>query len=290
MGLRDITRTGFLRLPPSTRRAVLGALGRRGPWDPRFDRHAPGAGPGLVTGPPDFVGVGVQKAGTTWWYSLLALHPDVYDHVAFHKERHFFSPFWAGGFGPGDVAEYHRWFPRPPGQLTGEWTPDYLHQHWVAPLLRRSAPEARIMVLLRDPVDRYRSGLAHHLEHGERITPLIASDAFVRGLYADALGRLEVLYGADRVLVLQYEAYRDAPAARLAETLRFLGLDDTWQPPDLRSRVNPTRVPKVDLDEGECRHLAELYADDVARLGQRYPHLDLDRWPSAMKGQAVGGL
>ncbi|MGH9066017.1 MAG: hypothetical protein ACRD0J_00610 [Acidimicrobiales bacterium] len=235
------------------------------------------------------MGVGVQKAGTTWWYSLLARHPGIYEHRAFHKERHFFSPFWAGGFGPADAAEYHRWFPRPPGQITGEWTPDYLHQHWVGPLLHRAAPEARLLVLLRDPIERYRSGLAHHLEQGERITPILASDAFMRGLCADALERLDKIHGAGRILVLQYEACRDAPAAHLAETFRFLELDDGWEPPDLASLVNPARATKLHLDDGERHHLAELYADEVARLSRRYPQLDLDRWPSTTNAQHVGG-
>src|SRR6266516_2935809 len=151
MGLADQGRDRFLALPPRTRRVVLRAFGRRAPWDPGFDFHAPDCPPGLKTGPPSFVGVGVQKAGTTWWFSLIERHPGVYAHPGFHKERHFFSQFWARDFSDADVAEYHRWFPRPPGMLTGEWTPDYASAHWVAPMLHAAAPEAKLLLMLRDP-------------------------------------------------------------------------------------------------------------------------------------------
>jgi hypothetical protein len=205
----------------------------------------------------------------------------MYEHPGFHKERHFFDRFWAGGFEERDVAEYHRWFPRPPGRKAGEWTPDYLHQDWVAPLLVRAAPQARVVALLRDPVERYRSGLAHHRARGERVTPMVASDAFARGLYALQLERLEANFDPSQVLVLQYEACKEAPAQALAQTLRFLGLDDTWVPTGLGEPVNPTGSAGPDLSPRRRAELAQAYAPDLARLAQLHPELDLDRWPSA---------
>ncbi len=273
-------REAWLRLAPVRREGVLAALGRPAPWHPRFDHRAPDA-PGLLTGAPDFVGVGVQKAGTTWWHSLLARHPEVYEHPGFHKERHFFDRFWAGGFEESDVAEYHRWFPRPPGKKVGEWTPDYLHQDWTAPLLARAVPQARVLVLLRDPVERYRSGLAHHRARGERVTPAVAADAFARGLYALQLERLEANVDRGRVLALQYEACKEAPAKALGRTLRFLDLDDTWVPTGLGKPVNPTTGRGPDFSQRRRAELAQAYAPDLARLAQIHPELDLDRWPSA---------
>ena len=77
------------------------------------------------------------------------------------KEIHFFDRFWDGREVPADLpGAYARQFPRPEGELTGEWTPRYMHDFWALPLLKAAAPEARILVMLRDPVDRYRSGIA----------------------------------------------------------------------------------------------------------------------------------
>ena len=62
-----------------------------------------------------------------------------------------------------DIERYQRYFPVPEGAVAGEWTPGYLIDFWTPELIARAAPEARILVLLRDPIDRFRSGLTHQL-------------------------------------------------------------------------------------------------------------------------------
>ena len=96
--------------------------------------------------PPDFIGVGAQKCGTSWWYSLVAEHPMVHDPAGFNKEARFFCQP-----GPFDLAAYHALFARPSGRIAGEWTPDYLGavlDRWSC--CRSTARE--------DPVSRARSG------------------------------------------------------------------------------------------------------------------------------------
>ena len=169
-------------LAPPDRRARLfeapapGSVGRSprrrplctlGGW---FRFHPAGSRPGEMVGAPDFVGIGVQKAGTTWWHGLIAAHPQVSARPDFHKERHFFDRFAVRAFGPADVSGYHGWFPRQPGTLAGEWTPDYVHMPWVPALLAQAAPKARLLVLLRDPVERLRSGLSHQRAQRGRVT------------------------------------------------------------------------------------------------------------------------
>ena len=106
-------------------------------------------GPDEATGPPDFVGIGTQKAGTTWWFDAICAHPDVYSRADIHKERHFFGRYAVRPFGPAECTQYHDWFPRPPDSLTGEWTPDYIHCPWVPALLARAAPRTRLVLLTR---------------------------------------------------------------------------------------------------------------------------------------------
>ena len=281
MSIRGRAGAAFLRLPSSVQQATLHALGKRAPWEPGFNHHAPEVAGDFPVGPPDFVGLGVQKAGTTWWYSLLAEHPGVYHHPGFHKERHFFGRFCAAEFSQRDAQEYHRWFPRPTGLITGEWTPDYLHQQWVVPMLRVAAPNARLVILLRDPVERFRSGLDHYRERGQKLTPMAVTDAFHRGLYWTQLSRLERVYPSDQILVLQYEACVDDPARQLKETFRFLGLDDSFvSDPD---RVHPgvsRTAHRVELSESTSRWLIDSYQYDLRQLAEHYPGLDLDRWPS----------
>jgi len=231
-----------------------------------------------VAAPPDFVGIGVQKAGTTWWHGLVEAHPGVHRVPGAHKERHFFDRFAVQDFDEPEVCLYHRWFVRPPGALGGEWTPDYCHQPWVAPLLARAAPEARLLVLLRDPVARLRSGLAHHRARGDLSGAVAATDAFERGFYARELAPYRELFGR-HLLVLQYEACVDDPVRWLAATYRFLGLDDTFRPEGLHRHVNPTASP-VRLPPAFEAAAAEAYRGEAELLGSWFPEIDLGRWPS----------
>lgn len=267
-------------VPSALHPQVRRVFGRSQPWDPGARLPPPACPPGMRVGPPDFVGVGAQKAGTSWWFNLLLRHPGAYHPGDVHKERHYFARFWSEPFGPEDTPTYHRWFPRPEGRLTGEWTPVYMVQFWVPPLLREAAPDAKILVLLRDPVERYRSGLTHAADRAQRDDPRIATDAMLRGLYGAQLAWLRRTFGADRMLVQQYERCRAQPASELARTYRFVGLDDGFVPETFTEQVNPTRGVKVPLDDRRRAELVEVYRDDVAALARDEPGIDLALWPN----------
>ena len=114
-GLRRIAVPAFNRLPASARRTILHALGRYAPWEEGFDPTPPTPRSGEVIGPPDFVGIGAQKAGTTWWYDVLCAHPRVYSRDDIHKERHYFGRFATTSFGPADSSALRRVVPAPTG-------------------------------------------------------------------------------------------------------------------------------------------------------------------------------
>jgi hypothetical protein len=254
-------------------------------WHPdtRASADPPPCPPGWHVGPPDFVGIGAQKAGTSWWSALLREHPEVRRASDRPKEMHYFDQFWERPWTSGDATRYASWFPRPHGAVAGEWTPGYMVDFWTPELIARAAPDARLLVLLRDPVDRFRSGLTH--TDSTRRTDLMARDmagAFQRGLYAQQLRRVFDVFPRDRVLVLQYEACRAGPSAELSRTFRFLGLADvTIDPARLRQEVNPTTSRKAELSEALVTALREGYATDLEELTTLVPDLDLSRWPTA---------
>jgi hypothetical protein len=227
--------------------------------------------------------VGCQKAGTSWWNALLHTHPAVHRTGGQPKELHFFDDRWEQGWSDADAARYARFFPRPDGGVAGEWTPGYMVDFWTPPLLARAAPGARILVLVRDPVERYRSGLTHTDDATRReLTRRDAQGAFGRGLYAQQLRRLLAAIPRERVLVLQYEACREDPAPQLARTFDFLGLAP-FEPPSgaLAREVNPTTGRKVDLEPGLRAALIEAYGPDLEALRELELELDLGRWPTA---------
>jgi len=274
----EFVRRTFRGFPPNVRTVLLHARGDYAPWEEGYHAAAPVTGPGEVVGPPDFVGIGTQKAGTSWWYELVSEHPGVFDRPDLPKERHALSRFVTEPFGPAQVEEFHRWFPRTPGTITGEWTPEYLVYPWVAPLLAEAAPDARLLVLVREPVDRFRSGLTFRLSMGAPDTSATVADAVRQGFTARWLRRYLQYFPTDRVLVQQYERCRADPEGELARTYAFLGLDP-HRPADVRREVNVSTRAKLPLDPGAEAALVDLYRADVADLAGLVPDLDLGLWP-----------
>ena len=224
------------------------------------------------------MGIGAQKAGTTWWYDAICAHPDVYTRDDIHKERHFFGRYAIRPFGSAECSLYHHWFPRPSGSLMGEWTPDYMQCSWVPALLAQAAPGARLLVLLRDPVERFRSGIAHQRRDRGTLTVDAFQDAVSRGLYHDALRRWSAYFPPAQILVLQYEQCIADPGGELARTFRFLGLEPIAVK-GIGERVNAT-THTLDLEEDIRRRMVELYESDVRALSKQFPDLDLGLWPN----------
>lgn len=227
---------------------------------------------------PDFVGVGAQKSGTSWWYSLIAAHPGVHDPVGFDKEARFFC-----GPGPYDLEAYRQLFGRPDGLVAGEWTPDYLWEEERIAALHAAAPHARLLLLVRDPVERFVSGLAHLLMYDEPIHRRALRKTYRAGLYGRQAQRLLRHYPREQVLLLQYERCIADSAGELARTYRFLGLEP-YLPESLARPVHETTVEKPILPPRYRARLAEAYRRDAARLQRLLPELDLGLWPSLAPG------
>lgn len=239
--------------------------------------------PGWTTGPPSFVGVGAQRAGTTRWFRLIASHPEVASSPL-AKELHFFDRFYEGGFSAADVKRYHDYFPRQGEQKTGEWTPLYGNAPWVPKMLAQAAPQARLLMLVRDPVERFVSGLQHNRrvarEQGLPMSRLALVEAFTRGLYHAQAAAMLTEFDRSQLLVLQYERCLREPLAELRRTFEFIGVGDAgFAPPDLDANPNPQHS-KPPLDPEVCDSYARAYRDDVVALAAEFPDLDLSLWPN----------
>ncbi len=176
---------------------------------------------------PNLLVIGAMKAGTSTLWSALSSHPDV--GVASTKELHFFdrSPNWRQG--PG-------WY----GEQFGDDTPVRLDAtpaytrfpQWRDIPARASllVPDAKLVYVLRDPVERIRSHFLHELWHGREQLPferavLEHATYLDTSRYAMQLEQWQRYYAPDRILVLYTEDMRRDPAATLAGVVRFAGLD-----------------------------------------------------------------
>jgi hypothetical protein len=243
---------------------------------------------GWVVQPPDFVGVGANRSGTTWWYNLILAHPNVWLAPLSQKELYYFDIYWDDNFTDSVATAYHSYFPRPPGGLAGEWTPDYMYHIWAPKQLAQSAPHTKILVCLRDPFDRYLSELRHWVALGLDRSNLgrVSDLAQARSLFSYPITQIFNYFARDQVLILQHERCIEEPQGQLRRTYEFLDLRDADFLPDnlcIDARINVTpdeiELPRALTD----RSLASAFAADAKRLTDIEPEIDLRYWPT-LKG------
>lgn len=234
---------------------------------------------GWAVGPPDFVGVGAQRCGTTRLYALIAAHPDVQDRQP--KETHYLDHLWGGGRAEPEV--YARYFPRPPGHICGEWTPRYMLDPWTPARLAAVAPRTKVLVSLRDPVERYVSGLGHAAitaQIGVPVDSLTSIGHVARGQYLAQMRNLLRHFDRRRILVLQFERALADPAGEVRRLYAFLGIDPSFEPPDLSSGRQAHRLAHLELAAFERAELTAFLRPEVQELATMFPELDLDLWPN----------
>ena len=263
-------------------------------------------------GPPDFIGVGALGSGTGWWHAMLLQHPEIRPPQARRRALHHFDRFCSAEMTDADIAAYHARFPRRRGTITGEWTGRYMFDGWTPPLLRRAAPDARLLVMLADPIERYRAIFSHRLARREEGEALYMIDAVDRRSHGAQLARLQRFYDPERILVLQFERCRRDPVGQYRRTLDFLEVRDRdFAPRRMRRKAagKPesrfvAALLRVGLPEGTKRRVTErlvgrpvgratapLWPDleaalhtaldpDVEALRDLVPDLDLSLWPN----------
>jgi hypothetical protein len=218
-----------------------------------------------------------MKSGTSWWSHQLFTHPDAVRPA--RKELHYFQYGWNKTFDEDAIRRYHQYFPRPPGMVTGEWTPRYMTDPWTPARLQKAAPDARLLVILRDPMSRLISGLRQTMHREGPLRPRVLIEAIERGRYATQLRRVLQHFPRQQILVLQLEACIKEPERELARTYRFVGLDPDFVPDELHQPRRRARGEPLDLG-GELYDAAlEIYAEEMKLLAEDWPELDLSLWP-----------
>ena len=248
---------------------------------------------------PDFLIVGAQKSGTTSLFAYLAGHPRILP--ARRKEVHFFDLAWSRG-----IEWYRSFFPLisdlAPDLLTGEATP-YLLFHPLCPgRVRSVVPDARLIVVLRDPTARALSHYRHERRLGHENQPLNVAlqlererladrdDWFAhqhfsyvaRGEYVIQLRRWFESFPREQFVILPAEEMFSDPAGATNRVLAHLGLGpterDSWPvflPDGSRAGTPPGPAPDDRVDaavEARLRAYFRPFNDELAALlGRELP-------------------
>ena len=239
-----------------------------------------------------FIVCGVQKGGTTALFEYLTREPGV--AMSRVKEVHFFDDESRDWSTP-DYAAYHAHFDLADARPWGEATPIY--SYWPRSLERVRAynPQMRLILVLRDPVQRAWSHWRMEYGRGAETQPFAwcirqgrqrlfdatpyghhREFSYVeRGFYADQVERLFELFPREQVLVLTSEALRARPTATLAQVRAFLGLSGGAAPIPLEAHVGREDGYPSRLTPDDVAFLRNVYARDAARLealtGIAYP-------------------
>jgi Sulfotransferase domain len=243
---------------------------------------------------PNFLLIGAQKSGTTWLAAMLAQHPEIFSPKV--KELHFFD--LADRYARG-LEWYEAQFEGYAGEKAiGEATPNYLGiscevpedarnclqaqgvdsaqmespypntHNDIAALVHKALPDAKLIVLLRNPVDRAISSYFHHIRM-RRIPPTrrivdacTENGILSMGFYYTHLERWLRYYPRDRFLVLFYEqSVRENGRQTLSRVFDHLGVSDDFEPDSQKQAFNQR--------SSDPFMFARYYAPTVARWAFR---------------------
>lgn len=268
--------TSARQLPPLTKRAAHTVIVTAGQLT-HHTRMLPG-----------FLIVGAQRCGTTSLYRALSQHPAVLK-APLHKGIHYFDTSYQRG-----MAWYQGHFPfrwqaaraeRATGAapLTFESSPYYMFHPLAAERIARDLPGVKLIVMLRDPVERAYSAHAHELARGFESEPFeraleleperlageadrIAADPryvsvshqhhayLARGQYIDQLLRLAEIFGRASLHVADSDDFFTDPAVTYREILEFLGLPERGNPVFERHNARPRRPMPTALRQDLAAH------------------------------------
>jgi hypothetical protein len=220
---------------------------------------------------PDFLVLGAMRSGTTSLHQVLSSHPQV--HPGIKKEVHYFDLYHARG-----QRWYRAHFPHRRALsgaqkrlVTGETSPYYLF-HPLAPARAAAAlPEVRLIVILRDPVERAHSHYWHGRQNGYESLSFEAALAAeserlagqqditqaggisrphqlysykARGRYLEQIQTWLTYYSPDQLLVLEHEAFFDPISGEDARLFDFLKIESVPKPPE--RRYNQAQYPRLE--------------------------------------------
>ncbi len=184
----------------------------------------------------DFIGIGVNKSATSWISTCLAEHPDIC--MSRPKETYFFGKNFSKG-----AEWFNRCFSHCKGErLRGEFTPAYIRYDESRELIKTHAPNAKLIVCLRNPVDclasAYFFGKSRGAPRGSMHAWML--DSVDRVKYFQQLAPYIQTFGREQIQILLYDDIKKDPVHFMQTIFSFLEVDPAFRPPSAEHRVNVT--------------------------------------------------
>ena len=187
---------------------------------------------------PTIIGIGAQKCASTWVHSALGAHPQI--EVSTPKEIDFFSYYFDRGYN-----WYESHFSAASKQpVRFEASPSYFHDPRAPQRVFEYNPSMKILLMLRDPIERAYSNHLHeiikgHIGNTSFASGLLNNPSYVeQGLYATHLSRWLSVFPRDQILVLFAENLKPNPERTARQVYSFAGVDSNFTSRVLSERRN----------------------------------------------------
>jgi hypothetical protein len=238
--------------------------------------------------------VGAQRSGTTYLYHILDEHPQIEMARPMRPEPKFFhtdSLFEKG------LSYYEKhFFSDTAIQLKGEKSTTYIESEKAARRIAGCYPQAKILIMLRNPIDRAISNYWFSVNNGLENLPIdqaffredercrdydpekisVSPYAYLsRGRYIDYLLMYETYFPAENIKVMLYEQLVGS-GSHIKNLYAFLGVSDLI-PAMLHTTVNKGNKPDAPLPSELYQYLVDYFAESNARLAQHL-NLSLSEW------------
>lgn len=231
---------------------------------------------------PNFVGIGAQKSGTTTLYKMLKAHPEIY--LPECKEVHYFDNNYTKG-----ISWYKKHFSnRGHSKIFGEITPHYLFHKEAANRIHREIPQTKIIMLLRDPVERTLSHYFHARQRNFEMLELqdalcaesrrmksnkpfiIQRHSYIsRSKYIEQIDRYENKFHKNQMMIIKSEEYFSNTDSIKELIYSFLGVKNIMIKGEL-TIANKSTIQKKAVSNTIRRQLEETFKETYAELKKRY--------------------
>lgn len=237
---------------------------------------------------PDFICIGVQRAGTTWLYECLKEHPEVF--VPETKELHFFNDNYEKG-----IEFYSQYFEEADSvnQVIGELTPNYYHDIQALQRISQKLPNVKVILILREPIARayshYQLSLTNQCKN-MTFDEALAKVPTIKKLSMQSIFLKEIIkiFPNQQLHIELYDNLESQPLQFIKKIYSFLGVNDNFHPSSLETRVNRIIFPQLQeylaklglhrlVEFVKATKLGELIKENYNSSNRKKLRIDLNR-------------
>lgn len=203
---------------------------------------------------PDFIGVGAQRSGTSWLYNCLIEHPNIFMP---QKEVHYFDKHCE----TKSIHWYDELFHQEGDKkVTGEFTPDYMFHQQTISEIHNHYPDAKLIIILRNPIERSYSAYNLFKSHGRfkdmNFEEALTAEPFLleQSLYSEQIKNIYKYFKKEQVFIGFYEDISNQPLKLYQSVCDFLNVENNILPNSLKvvknssalsSAQNKFNIPKL---------------------------------------------